>query len=1079
MQNKRSFGSARRAFVFIATLVCAVVVAGAARAEEVWRVAGTFNGWNASDSNWTMTLKGEQWILSKELPVGSHRFKYVKNGAWDQGHFGAGRGGKLEQPGDDLLIRVEHSAEYRFVLDTGTRSSDVRAVRAKEPVLSARVVGPVVAGRPFVLDMSGSISTDGRVDISRFVTKLSDPEARNTRESGSKLRRMIVPSRPGPLSVEVVMTEGDVTRESTLELNVLPAAVLRYSTVASPGRVVETKLEPQGDGSMIGLVRFDAPTEFTFMDVIGLAEGDYVRAENTRAAAGTYAVIVRDGKVVTSQDAQAPLLLHRGEWRTVLYIPTQDVRTVHMIGEFNNWARPGTPGAFELQSQVDGNYRGAIRFDEGPQRYKYLLDGEVEALDPVAQMTAGGSSGGQASVLIVGPRPGEFGEPKPNAVDMRAVRHSPDSPRDFVGISAGLGLADVGISTLPGDVEKVVLHAEAMVDGVRTTLSMALPRSTDLAGFDRWSTRLMTGTAAASYWFTLIDGSKEDQTPRYTRTIAPAFETPDWAKGAVWYQIFPERFRNGNPLNDPHGPFVYNKPWTDDWYEITPAEEASWRTRFKVGPNEPWPPRKGGNLFHVVWDRRYGGDLQGIAEKFDYLRDLGVTALYMNPVFEAESMHKYDATDFRHIDDNLGTPKSAGKVPETWTFKGEPADPATWTWTAADRYFVDEFLPAAREHGIRVILDGVWNHTGKPFFAFADIMEKGDKSPYKDWFYVTFDENGKLKSWESWFNTGALPKFKQMPNGDLVPPVKEHLFNVTRRWMDPNGDGDPSDGIDGWRLDVALDVGLPFWRDWRKLVKGINPQAVIIAEIWDDATPVLQGDSFDTQMHYPFCKPVLDWLGVRPGTPTSNLVTRLDEAFNDTPQTNLIHQNLFGSHDTDRYVSMLLNPGREYDQGNRPQDHDFPYIDKKPSQALYNASMLGVAIQALYTGAPMIYYGDEVGMWGADDPTDRKPFPWPDKGPMKNPDENADWELHKRYTKWMRLRQEPIVGPILRFGATRHLDAGRDDVFAFERSLNGRRVIAVINRGGAPFDASALLPAGTADGKVGPVEARHWVIDAK
>lgn len=1053
-------------------------ICGQARAEDVWRIAGTFNGWNATDPAWTMARRGGQWVLEKELPTGSHRFKYVRNGAWDQGHLGAGRGGELTQPGDDLLVRVPHSAEYRFTLDVEKKVSDVRAFRAREPVLDARVIGPVMAGREFILDMSDSISTDGRVDIGRFVTRLSDPEARNTRESGSKLRRLIVPSRPGPLSVEIGMTEGDQQREMKLDLNVLPNATVRYATVATPSRLIESKFEAQADGSLVALLRFDAPVEFSFMDVTGLDAGDYIRVENTRATAGTYAIIVRDGKVVTSDDKNAPLLLHRGDWRTVLYMPTQEVQSVHFIGEFNNWARPGQPGSLPLQSQTDGNYRATVNLPEGPHRYKFLIDGETEALDPVAKLTAAGSPGGLASVVVVGPRPAEYGEPKPNAIDMRAVRHSAESTRDFLPISAGLGLADIGISTLPHDVEKVVLNIEADIDSERKTLQIPLPKSTDLAGFDRWSTRVMVGKPQARYWFTLIDGSKVESTPNYERTIAPAFETPDWAKGAVWYQIFPERFRNGNPRNDPRGQFVYNKPWTDDWYTITPAEEASWRERYKTAPNEPWPPRKGGNLFHVVWDRRYGGDLQGIAEKFGYLRDLGITALYMNPVFEAESMHKYDATDYRHIDDNLATPASAGDVPESWTFDGAPADPKTWKWTPGDRYFVDEFLPAAKNHGIKVVLDGVFNHTGKPFFAFADIMEKGDKSPYKDWFYVSFDENGKLKNWESWFNTGALPKFRQMPNGDLVPPVKEHIFNITRRWMDPNGDGDPSDGIDGWRLDVALDVGLPFWRDWRKLVKGINPQAVIIAEIWDDATPVLQGDSFDTQMHYPFCKPVLDWLGVRPGTPTSAMVSRLDAAFDDAAQTNLIHQNLFCSHDTDRYVSMLLNPGREYDQGNRPQDHDYPYIDKKPSEAIYKTSLLGVAIQALYTGAPMVYYGDEVGMWGADDPTDRKPFPWPDKGTMKNPDENGDWDLHKQYAKWMRLRQDPVIGPILRLGATRHLDSGDENIFAFERSLNGHRVVAVINRRATAFDASPLLPKGTSDARVGAVDAKYWLIEA-
>jgi glycosidase len=604
-----------------------------------------------------------------------------------------------------------------------------------------------------------------------------------------------------------------------------------------------------------------------------------------------------------------------------------------------------------------------------------------------------------------------------------------------------------------------------------------MTKGTDEAGFDRWTARVMSGGPVIRYRVSLRDGSASTTLPAIEASVEPLFETPDWAKGAVWYQIFPERFRNGNPLNDPHGPSVYQMPWTADWYSISKEEEAAWRERYKVPADAPWPARKGGNLFNVVWDRRYGGDLQGVAEKLDYLKALGIDAIYFNPIFEAESMHKYDATDFRHIDDNLAQPKEAGKVPEVYSFKGEPADEATWEWTPADRYFAEQFLPQAKKSGIRVVLDGVFNHTGRPFFAFKDIEEKGDKSAYKDWFYVTFDEKGKLKDWVSWFNTGALPKFRQTDNGDLVEPVKRHIFGITRRCMDPNNDGDPSDGIDGWRLDVALDVGQPFWRDWRKLVKGINPEAVIIAEIWDEADPYLRGDAYDTQMHYPFAKPVVDWLGVRPEMTGQQLSLRLADAFDDAPQTNLIHQNLFGSHDTDRYVSMLQNPGRPYDEGNRPQDHDYPYKDVMPSDEIYARSILGVAMQATYTGAPMVYYGDEVGMWGADDPTDRKPYPWPDKGEMQNPDERPRAEILKQYTQWLNMRHDPTIGPVLRFGSTTHIESGDPDVFLYERALNGVRVVVAINRKASPFSVEKLIPGVTENGVVGANSARHWVIN--
>lgn len=556
----------------------------------------------------------------------------------------------------------------------------------------------------------------------------------------------------------------------------------------------------------------------------------------------------------------------------------------------------------------------------------------------------------------------------------------------------------------------------------------------------------------------------------------PAADPLRWAQGAVWYQVFPERFRNGNPLNDPRDPGTFLARWNSDWYASDPIEKQSWLAR-QFDPKTP-PPREERNQERYYWifDRRYGGDLQGVVEKLDHLRSIGVTAIYLNPIFQAQSLHKYDASDFRHIDANLAWPAEAGAPPAVWEPDPEETkDPKTWKWTPADRYFIDVFLPACRAKGIRVIIDGVWNHSGRPFWAFQDVVRNGKDSRYADWFYCRFDANGNLIGWRAWDqNNGWLPKFRQTDDGDLHPEIKDHLFNVTRRWMDPNGDGDPSDGIDGWRLDVALDLGAPFWRDWYALVKSINPAAITIGEIWDRMAKFPQGKYFDTQMHYPFAYPVLDWLGVRPGMKVADLHRRLDEAFGDKPfERRLIAQNLFASHDTDRYVSMLFNPGREYDQRNSILRGEM-YNAGKPPMEYFERSILGVAIQATYIGAPMIYYGDELGMWGADDPDCRKAAPWADLPPNDNPEDRAMPEMTAAYAKWFNLRQDPELGPILRFGNVRHLDAGTDDVFAFEREYQGRRAVVAVNRGDESFDAARLGVA--SDSVVEPRSARVWLL---
>lgn len=1044
---------------------------------DVWRLAGTFNGWNTNDAQWAMRPRGARYELEREISPGSYRFKFVKNGSWDQGHLGESpaRPGALEQPGQDLILRIRHPARYKVTLDPTSRAWYFAATGAEKTIIDARIRGTAMVAAPFIVDLAGTVTIE-KFDPSQMMIEFIGVPARVTTSKPGGREWTITPEGSGDGILRVTLTDAGETSVSETPIKVLPAAALRYSFKRDPNKIVRLPLQPVGEGVMRVVVRFDEETELAAMDVEG-AVGESVRTRNVTVPAGVYAVEVNHGILTTQPNPEYPLMLIPGNWRVLSMKLPAGAESIHVVGDFNNWARPGAPGAIRLTEQTDGTAFTIVKLLDGANRYRYVIDGANEVLDPDPKATSPDAPGGPASIIIAGRGPAEYEKPEPNGINLEAVRHAPHSLRDFTPISSGLGLADISVSTLPNDVERVFIDVHTSTDQGGALLRIPMMRSNDAAGFDRWSARVMTRLPRVKYSFVLEDGSASSITTEHTVPVVPAFETPDWAKGAVWYQIFPERFRNGNPLNDPRGPGVYQMPWTEDWYAISTEEEAAWRKRYQIDPGAPWPARRGGNLFNVVWDRRYGGDLQGIAEKFEYLRELGVTALYMNPIFEAESMHKYDATDYRHIDDNLALPKSAGEAPEVYSFKGEPADPSTWTWSAADRYFVDEFLPAAKKAGIRVVLDGVWNHTGKPFFAFRDIEEKGDKSPYQDWYYVTFDETGKLKAWESWFNTGALPKFRQTSDGDLVPPVKEHLFNVTRRWMDPNGDGDPSDGVDGWRLDVALDVGQPFWRDWRKLVKGINPDAIIIAEIWDEADPYLRGDAYDTQMHYPFAKPVIDWLGVRPGMPSEDLAARLADAFDDAPQTNLIHQNLFGSHDTDRYVSMLQNPNRAYDEGNRPQDHDYPYKDVKPTKDIYQRSMLGVALQALYTGAPMVYYGDEVGMWGADDPTDRKPFPWPDKGQMKNPDERGDWELQKDYALWLNLRNDPKLGAILRYGAVRHLDSGDHSVFAFERSLNGQRIFAVINRQAKAWNASKLLPRNVRNPLVPAESAMYWLIE--
>lgn len=671
-------------------------------------------------------------------------------------------------------------------------------------------------------------------------------------------------------------------------------------------------------------------------------------------------------------------------------------------------------------------------------------------------------------------------------------------------ISGALGLADVAVELTRSDARPVlVLRPDGDRDAPLFVGMLAVdgqPQS--------FTMRVRTGGPLLRFGVRI-----EEKAPPHAllaehgpfeRSTAPDSDlaTPDWAKGCVWYQIFPERFRNGNPDNDPAGQSFFRKPWTSRWSDVCVDElESAWaRSRARPFARAMPRGRPRGQLYNVIYDRRYGGDLQGIVEKLDELRDLGVEALYLNPIFHAQSLHKYDASDYRHIDPTLAHPGTPSRA-ELDNRLGESIDPATWVWTEADRYFVDVLLVEARKRGMRVVIDGVWNHVGMDFWAFRDVMEHGSASPFAHWFEARFADPksypdwladpsdlrpGTLVGWKSWGGggrNGGLPELARDPkraHQRLLPEIEEHIWAVTRRWMDPNGDGDPSDGIDGWRLDVVPDMPTPFWQAWRNHVKSINPDAVLHCEVWFDAKDYFEARAFDGQMNYPFAMPLVRWLSGEQGTPSERLVASLDRAFRHAPQHDLVQMNLLMSHDTDRLVSRLTNPGLEYDQGARMSDRSSRYDDGRPDERVYDLSVLACAIQATYLGAPMIYNGDEFGMYGADDPDCRKPMSWPDLGTFEEADESGRPDVRDRYRAWLRLRRDPQIGEVLRYGSVRLVPSGHPDVLVFDRTLNGRSVRVVANRSDYPIDVDHLrLTSAGVDGSPVPVESPRRIDSVK
>ena len=546
---------------------------------------------------------------------------------------------------------------------------------------------------------------------------------------------------------------------------------------------------------------------------------------------------------------------------------------------------------------------------------------------------------------------------------------------------------------------------------------------------------------------------------------------PSWSKEVVWYQVFPERFRNGDETNDPTMQDIIGAdpqdlpkewrvhPWGSDWYELQDYEKAN-------GEPEMWK--------HLL-RRRYGGDLQGIIDKLDHLQELGITAIYLNPVFVSPSLHKYDGESYHHIDPTFG-PDPAGD--RRLIAEENPLDPESWVWTAADKLAL-KLIDEVHQRDMRIIFDGVFNHMGVHSFAFRDVIEKQKDSPYADWFIIhSWDDEEKGTSFDyaGWFGVKSLPELREDENG-IVSGPKEYIFAATQRWMNPGGMG-TEHGIDGWRLDVAFCVGHPFWKDWRKHVRSINPEAYLTAEIVDTpekVKPYMQGDEFDGEMNYNFAFASAEFFFNEDESriSASEYDKKLEELRNLYPAgVAEVSMNLFGSHDANRIGSHIVNRNNgignfrdwgHYFGASKPIDNP-DYSSRKPQSDDIELQKLFVIMQMTYPGAPMIYYGDEVGMWGGNDPDCRKPMIWEDidyedeifhaDGSTHAPDKvEVNQELLAHYKKMIAIRNEHKA---LQLGTYKTIftDDG-NGILIFERKYKRETIFVVINNGEYEYQLDA------------------------
>ena len=480
---------------------------------------------------------------------------------------------------------------------------------------------------------------------------------------------------------------------------------------------------------------------------------------------------------------------------------------------------------------------------------------------------------------------------------------------------------------------------------------------------------------------------------RYRLTVFdPAFEVPGWARDAVYYYIFPDRFRNGDKANDA-------KPGVDKYHEGTVELHADWN-------DKPWKPGDGSDRFYN--NDFFGGDLAGIRQKLDYIAALGANTIYMTPIFTASSNHKYDTADYQHVDPRFGS----------------------------NTEFTEFCIEAMQRHGIRVVVDASFNHVGADSIYFDRFGNYGGQgafaggkpnpaSPYYDWFTFDPTQPEPDKQYKGWVGIADLPELDKSSRG-LRKFVYGDSLSVSQHWL--------SAGAAGWRMDVAPWVPDDFWREWRVAVKAHIPDTLTIAESWFDSSKYFVGDMFDSTMNYIFRNSVLDYANGGDARTSYRSLELLRE--NYPPQALHALMNLLSTHDTARSL------------------HLFGWKEGASAEPIATAKQrlrLAMFFQFTYPGAPAIFYGDEVGVTGGEDPYNRGTYPWADLGG------SPDMALHEYVRALAKLRREHPVLSHGRLEAPLYLD---EHVVVLLRRDGEDWALTAVNNGSSPAKVRVVLPAG-------------------
>lgn len=527
-----------------------------------------------------------------------------------------------------------------------------------------------------------------------------------------------------------------------------------------------------------------------------------------------------------------------------------------------------------------------------------------------------------------------------------AVYHVLDTPYAY---GKDKNTLSVMIRTAKNDIKKCIIHYKDRYDWDNgfDKKEMVLKDTDEL--FDYFSTDLKVYRDRYRYFFELTDfnnetlfvderGFRDDNIKIKEATAfqypyiaeADVYEEEKWLQEAVVYQIFVDRFCNGDETNDPENV----KKW-------------------------------GGR---VTRKSMFGGDLQGIIDKLDYLKDLGVDLLYLTPIFKSSSNHKYNTCDYYSIDKQFGDLETAKKL-----------------------------VSECHKRNMKIVFDAVFNHSGSDFFAFKDVLKNGEKSKYKDWYFIdSFPVDTKKVNYYTFAtDVSDMPKFNTKNE-----EVKKYLLDVSKYWIEEVD-------ADGWRLDVCDEVDHDFWRSFKKVVKKHKKKAIIVGEIMHEASSFLKGDQLDGIMNYPFKGGAVDFFANRSidAPKFNNILARNRTVYMDSITRQL--WNLIGSHDTKRFLT-------ECDE----------HIERM---------LLAIIFQFTYIGVPYIYYGDEAGLTGDEEPQSRKCMIWDEKKQNK--------KLMNLYKKLIKIRRE---NKTLIYGDYETLYC-KGNVLAFKRKYKDESIIVIIN----------------------------------